>query len=151
MRHLALVVVACVLYSCARARPAAEVDSQLASEIDRIKAVDNHAHPAWGDNDHDYDALPVDEMQPAPLPAKLDPANTDFKIKRTAKSAAGVLDAAGIDIMLANRVTMSSAFDAERFKWVPFADALMYPCNNESLGKRDPDRKTFFAAEEKLL
>lgn len=125
--------------------------SRIHDEIERVKAIDNHAHPAWGNDDHDFDALPVEAMLPAPLPFRLDPSNPEFKIQQSAKTAAGVLDAAGIEIMLANRVAMRPAFDTARFKWVPFIDAVMYPLNNEPAGKRDPDRKTFFAAEEKLL
>lgn len=62
-----------------------------------------------------------------------------------------VLDQLKIDVMLANRVAMGRGLDAARFKWVPYGDALMYPLSNESLGRRDPDRKAFFGAEDKLL
>lgn len=151
MRIPVIVPLCLLLASCGARNGSGDIDSGLASEIARIKAIDNHAHPAWGDSDHEFDALPVEAMEPGPLPARLDPANPEFKTASAAKSAAAILDDNGIETMLANRVAMSSAFDPARFKWVPFVDALMYPCNNESLGKRDPDRKTFFAAEEKLL
>jgi hypothetical protein len=42
-------------------------------EIDRIRAIDNHAHPVGalnsGEQDRDFDALPVDNMEPASDPA----------------------------------------------------------------------------------
>jgi uncharacterized protein len=61
-----------------------------------------------------------------------------------------VLDRLGIDIMLANRVAMGPGLPASRFVWVPFADALMYPLDNEPL-IHHPDHKAFFPLEEKLL
>jgi predicted TIM-barrel fold metal-dependent hydrolase len=62
-----------------------------------------------------------------------------------------VLDRAGIDIVLANRVTMTADLPATRFRWVPYDDALLFPLDN-SLGKaQSPDRKVFFEREEQLL
>src|SRR5579864_1913333 len=50
------------------------IDSQLAAEIAKIKAIDNHAHPvrpAFGnDRDVDYDALPVETMEPSTEPVR---------------------------------------------------------------------------------
>jgi hypothetical protein len=60
------------------------------------------------------------------------------------------LDRAGIDRMFANRVAMGPGLPPERFPWVAFADALMYPFPTEVL-EINPDRKTFFALEAKLL
>jgi uncharacterized protein len=146
-----LVAATLLIFAASCSKPGPDIDSRIASGIEHIKAIDNHAHPPRSAGDHEYDALPVDMMQPAPLPGGLDPKNPAFNIKQTARDTSGVLDEAGIEIMLANRVAMGPGLDPARFKWVPFADALMYPCNNESLGKRDPDRKAFFDAEHKLL
>jgi hypothetical protein len=52
--------------------------------------------------------------------------------------------------MLANRVAMGPGLPSPRFQWVPFADALMYPLNNESL-IHNSDQKAFFPLEERLL
>lgn len=131
--------------------------------------------------DTEYDALPVDAMQPSPLPVRLDPSNAEFTgawrdlygyrhddmnpahvkdviaAKQKIRQEKGdgysdwVLDKLGIDIMLANRVAMGRGLNPSRFKWVPFDDALIFPFNDEGLGKRDPDRKNFLAAEKKLL
>ena len=151
MKTFSALVCLCLI-SCTSSRlHGPDVDSQIASEIEHIKAIDNHAHPTRDANDRDFDALPVEMMQPSPLPSGLDPKNPVFNIKHTATNTSEILDQAGIEIMLANRVAMGSGFDPARFKWVPFADALMYPCNNANLGKRDPDRKAFFDAEHKLL
>jgi uncharacterized protein len=147
----AAAIACCIGLAGCGSRSGSGIDPGLASEIDRIKAIDNHAHPARDANDHDFDALPVEMMQPAPSPARLDPKNPIYKISGKANTPAGVLDEAGIEIMLANRTVMGPGFDPARFKWVPYADALMYPLPNDGLAKRDPDRRTFFAAEEKLL
>ena len=50
------------------------IDSQLAGEISKIKAVDNHAHPVrpvfGNDKDTDYDALPVETMELSTEPVR---------------------------------------------------------------------------------
>jgi len=51
-------------------------DPQLLSEINKIKAIDNHAHPLRyvGDGekpDDEYDALPLEAIDPFPLPVRL--------------------------------------------------------------------------------
>jgi len=59
------------------------IDRDLLSEISRIKAIDNHAHPlkyvAPGEPpDEEYDALPLDAIPPFPLPVRLMPTNPEF-------------------------------------------------------------------------
>jgi len=147
-RH-AVALAAVFALSCSTPKPRADIDPDIASQIDQIKAIDNHAHPTTSPTDRDYDALPVDAMQPAPMPFRI--GASDFRVQEKSRNMADVLDAAGIEVMLANRVAMGPGLDPARFKWVPFADPLMYPLNNVNMAKRDADRKTFFAAEEKLL
>lgn len=63
-----------------------------------------------------------------------------------------VLDKAGISISLANRVGMTSApLDRQRFKWVPFIDAYLFPLSNAVYKKQNADYNVFFSSEEKLL
>ena len=63
-----------------------------------------------------------------------------------------VLDKVGISISLANRVGMASApLDRQRFKWVAFIDAYLFPLNNTVYKKQHPDYQLFFSSEEKLL
>ena len=63
-----------------------------------------------------------------------------------------VLDKVGISVSLANRVGMSRApLDRNRFKWVPFIDAYLFPLDNTVYKKQNPDYALFFASEEKLL
>ena len=61
----------------------AGVDRDLLSEIMKIKAIDNHAHPvkfvAEGEPaDTEFDALPLDAIAAFPLPVRLNPANPEF-------------------------------------------------------------------------
>src|SRR6266851_8069063 len=58
-------------------------DPSLLSEISKIKAIDNHAHPlkyvAPGEKpDDEFDALPLDAIVPFPLPTRLSPTNPEF-------------------------------------------------------------------------
>jgi uncharacterized protein len=178
----AVAAAAILVASCAAPvqHPRQQIDSQLRAEIWRTKAIDNHAHPmrAFGPNDpdHEFDALPVEAMEEAPMAQRLDPGNPEYRgawrslfsykgeneqkavdAKQKAMRDHGdgypvwMLDQLDIDVMLANRVAMGRGLPSNRFRWVPFADALIFPLNNESPGKRDPDRKTFFAGETKLL
>src|ERR1051325_2681311 len=61
----------------------AGVDRDLLSEIMKIKAIDNHAHPlkyvAEGEKpDDEFDALPLDAITAFPLPVRLAPSNPEF-------------------------------------------------------------------------
>ena len=61
----------------------AGVDRDLLNDIDKIKAIDNHAHPlkyvAEGEKpDDEYDALPLDAIPLFPLPVRLFPSNPEF-------------------------------------------------------------------------
>src|SRR5579862_6427316 len=55
------------------------VDSQLAAEISKIRAIDNHAHPVrptfGNDKDLDFDALPVEAMEPSTDPIRTRPGS----------------------------------------------------------------------------
>jgi hypothetical protein len=134
------------------------IDPQLASEIEKIKAIDNHAHPVRPGNppDTDFDALPVENLDPYSEPIRTranSPVVAEARQKMSTvdkSNPAAVLDALGIDVMLANRVTMSAPVTEPRFRFVGYADAMIYPLDNTSMAK-DPDKKAFFALEEKLL
>ena len=174
--------------ACTRNRqPAldAATAEEIAAEIGRIRAVDHHAHPvravAEGEQDREFDALPVDNMEPASDPIALRPANPgvieawrtlfaypydDAKQEHAADRQARkqqvmrekgdgypvwVLDQMGVAAMFANRVAMGRGIQPPRFLWVPYADALMFPLNNSKLALRNSDRKAFFALEDQLL
>lgn len=62
-----------------------------------------------------------------------------------------VLDRLGIDVMFANRVAMGRGLSAPRFRWVPFADPLLFPLNNEGMGRPNPDYRARYAGAERIL
>ncbi len=162
------------------------IDAQLSAEIAKINAIDNHAHPVrpifdGKDKDTEFDALPVDVMEPYTEPVRMR-AGSPLTIEawrqlfgyryndRAADHVAElqqrkkqllqekgdgyanwVLDQLGIETMLANRVAMGHGLAAPRFLWVPFEDALLFPLNNTSLASWNSDRKTFFEDEDRLF
>ena len=74
---------ALLLGSCAAPPPAASVDPQLAREIADIKAIDNHAHPVrptppGEPPEHEYDALPVDSLEPQSDPVRDRPGSPEL-------------------------------------------------------------------------
>ena len=164
--RFALFPLACLLLaSCAREQPA--IDPQLAAGIAGIKAIDNHAHPPLvAPGDREFDALPVDSMEAQSDPLALRPDSPASKAAHRALFGslskaetlkqkgdaypAWVLDEAGIDVMLANRVAMGTSVQPPRFRWVPYIDALIFPLDNSGLAARNSDRKSFFALEDKL-
>lgn len=161
-------------------------DRDLLAEIFKIKAIDNHAHPlkyvAEGEKpDDEYDALPLDVIEPFPLPVRLSPTNAEFvrawhdlfgythkdmsdahvtelmKIKERVTRERGdgfpawVLDQLNIETMFANRVAMGRGLTAPRFRWVAFDDALIFPLNNGAAEASNRDYKAFYPSEERLL
>jgi hypothetical protein len=162
---LRVITAALALSGCSRA-------PDIAAEIQRVRAIDNHAHPvravAGGEQDREFDALPVDNMEPSSDPIYLRPGDPGvieawralFGARTKKQSTmqekadgypAWVLDQMGVDVMLANRVAMGRGIQPPRFLWVPFADALLFPLNNSKLAEKNSDRKAFFALEDILL
>jgi hypothetical protein len=136
------------------------IDPRIAQEIAEIKAIDNHAHPvrppgAGEAPDNEFDALPVDNLEAQSDPVRVRSGSPELRDARqalgnTARTPVEVLDKIGIGVMVANRVAMGPGLPADRFLWVPYADALMYPLANDSI-IQNSDQKAFFALEEKLL
>ena len=159
-----------------------DVNPALLRTILSIKAIDNHAHvvrPVPGD--HDYDALPLDPLEPStpPIPLREDnkiwidawrslfgypyrdvePAHLArlAEIKRDMMAAkkdgypAWVLDQMGTDVVLANRIAMGPELQGRRFKWVPYADALMFPLDNSAQERANADYAALYPLEEALL
>ncbi len=138
------------------------VDPGLETYIAGIKAIDNHAHPMLNlakgaAPDTDYDALPLDAIPEATPPLRLRGDHPDWVAATNAtKDIAGgkpelALDRAGIDIMLANRVSVGPSLAPPRFLWVSFADALMLPLDGKLEAARTPDTRKLYAIETKLL
>lgn len=174
------------LCSCTREHPTGlQVDEGLDSELRQISAIDNHAHPvkavAYGEEDHDYDALPADAITDLALPSPFREGSSYFpqawhalfgyqysdakaehipalgKARQEMMKQKGdlypswVLNHANTDIMLANRVAMGRGLPNERFKWVPFVDMFLFPLDNSSARSKDPEHSAFFVREEALL
>jgi predicted TIM-barrel fold metal-dependent hydrolase len=171
--HPALSLATLAVTACTHAPPAA--DPGLAAEIQSIRAIDNHAHPVRVTQpgepaDRLFDALPVDNMEPQSDPVNLrpnSPAIADawhalygtgvdaqrkqaVMLQKGAAYPAWVLDQMGVDLMLANRVSMGPSIQPPRFRWVPYADALLFPLDNSQLASANSDRKSFFALEDNL-
>src|SRR6266852_9440168 len=161
-------------------------DPSLLSEIMKIKAIDNHAHPlryvGEGEKpDDEFDALPLDAITAFPLPVRLNPTNPEFirawhdlyryshndmseahvrellAAKQRVLKERGdsfpswILDQLNIEIMFANRVAMGRGLAAPRFRWVAFDDALIFPLNNETAERSNPDYRALYPHEEHLL
>jgi hypothetical protein len=161
-------------------------DPQLLAEINRIKAIDNHAHPskyvgAGEKPDDEFDALPLEAIDPFPVPVRLSPENREFigawklfynynhndmspahleellATKKKLYEQQGenfpnwVLDKLNIETMFANRVAMGRGLSSPRFRWVSFIDALIFPLNNDAAKKSNRDYAGFYPGEEKLL
>ena len=152
--------------------PQTAADPDLLAEIRRIRAIDDHAHPvgftpAGEKPDRDFDALPVDNMEPSSDPIAMRSGSPGVAAAKRAlyggqpkqdairrkgeQYPAWVIDQMGVDVMLANRVAMGTGIQPPRFRWVPYADALMYPLDNSKLAQRNPDRAAFFPLEDQLL
>lgn len=134
-----------------------------------------------GEEDHDYDALSMEGIQDLAMPApfredspyfpeawgalfgynysdtrpehlsQLKKSKAAVALQKGDQYPAWVLNHASTDIMLANRVTMGRGLTSDRFKWVPFADMLLFPLNNDTLKAQDPDHRVFMNREEFLL
>lgn len=70
------------LFAATAAGAQSLVDPSLMTEIRRIKAIDNHAHPpklvAQGEKDDDFDALPCDPLEPTPPGLITRPENPQY-------------------------------------------------------------------------
>jgi len=136
---------------------------------------------AAGQKDDDFDALPCDPLEPTNPTISGRPENPRYiaawkalygykyndsdsahvrdmlAAKQRMRTARGdaypdwVLDQLGIETLLANRVAIGRGQRVPRFRWVPFADALLFPLDNREIAAITPDRKIFFAKEEALL
>jgi hypothetical protein len=63
---------------------------------------------------------------------------------------AWVLTKSGSSTMLANRMSMGRGVEPPQFRWVPYVDALLFPLDNTGMANASPDRKAFFALEDKV-
>jgi predicted TIM-barrel fold metal-dependent hydrolase/GNAT superfamily N-acetyltransferase len=132
-------------------------------------------------NDTEFDALPLDNVPPFSMPARARPdspawfpalralygyeqrdlsadhaaslrdATARVHSERGDKFPEWVLDQAGIEVMLANRIAMGPGLAPPRFRWVSYADALMLPVSTKTEAAATPDRAVLYPLEDKLL
>jgi predicted TIM-barrel fold metal-dependent hydrolase len=173
-----------VLALVAGAAPAAAQapDAELSAFIAKIRAVDHHTHVnTVVPGDSESDALPLDQLPPFDMPARLrlDHPNwlaayraiygyrhTDLddahlgelraSMQRVAKEQGEkfpewVLDHIGTEVMFANRVAMGPGLSPPRFRWVSFVDALMLPLSTKAEAALSPDAAALYPLEERLL
>lgn len=188
MKPVTLILIFLLCLGLLPAQVAAQsgIDRDLLSDISKIKAIDNHAHPlkyvAPGEKaDDEYDALPLEAIPQFPFPVRVLPTNLEFvrawrdlyryshddmseahvrellsakqKVlsERRESFPNWILDQLNIETMFANRVAMGKGLTAPRFRWVSFADALIFPLSNEAAKRSNPDYQGLYPSEEKLL
>ena len=151
------------IVAAAQSRPlvspaAAPIYARLLPRISAIKIFDHHAHPGFAD-DPEVDAAPV---PPGSLPYQLRSDNPEWAAADRAMAGAKpvrgdraswsrMLDRLGIETSVANRITMSSDLDPARFKWVFYADSLLFPFDNSGLASRNPDQAAFMPLQTRLV
>jgi predicted TIM-barrel fold metal-dependent hydrolase len=131
--------------------------------------------------DTEFDALPLDRIPPFPLPWRLRTDNPEWRVAEAAlfdipntgsddafrsrlhtrraqelkargeNYPAWVLDRAGIDVMLANRIVVGPGLTPPRFRWVVFDDALLLPLDTRGEAARTPDTRSLYPKEQALL
>jgi uncharacterized protein len=131
--------------------------------------------------DTDQDALPLEVIFPFEVPAPLRPESPGWlaatkalykyphadmtdahlselrgAVQRVAreqgeKFPTWVLDQAGLEVLLANRIAMGPGLEPPRFRWVSYADALMLPLSTRAEAAASPDREKLYPFEDKLL
>jgi hypothetical protein len=131
--------------------------------------------------DSEYDALPLDGIPAFSLPNRLKPDDPIWRqaqsaLYHIAPSANGAayhsalkaavaaaqkahgqqfpewaLDQAAINVMMSNRIAMGAGLSAPRFRWIAFADPLMFPLDVSGEAARTPDTRSLYPREAKLL
>jgi len=164
----------------ARPLPGADVQQiyeRILPQIGKIPIFDHHAHPGFFD-DPDVDAMAAppgsaalrerDSNPELVAAAKalfgypyddLSPEHANWLIQKKAelKSAQGkayfsnILDKLNIERGVANRAMMADYLDPKRFPWVFFADAFMWPFDNQQQRARNPDQEVYIPLQEKML
>ena len=156
-----------------------QIYQRLLPQIEKIPAFDHHAHPGFAD-DPDVDAMaaPPDASEalrtrddnPELIAAAkalfgypyadLSPEHSRWLVAKKAelkKQNSGtayfnmILDKLNIESSVANRAMMPDYLDPQRFPWVFFADAFMWPFNNERETARNPDEGVYIPLQEKML
>jgi predicted TIM-barrel fold metal-dependent hydrolase len=164
----------------ARPFPGPDVEKiydRLLPQIEKIPMFDHHAHPGFLD-DPDVDAMasppgsaalrerdtnpelvaaakalfgyPFDDLSPEH--AKwLVQKKADLKKQLGKEYFSSILDKLNIEQGVANRAMMPGYLDPKRFAWVFFADAFMWPFDNQHERSRNADEQVYIPLQEKML
>jgi hypothetical protein len=156
-----------------------QIYERLLPQIDKIPAFDHHAHPGFSD-DPDVDAMAAPPNASEALRTRADnpelvaaakalfgypyadfsPQHAKWLLDKKAelkKQLPGpayfnsILDQLNTESSVANRAMMADYLDAKRFPWVFFADAFMWPFNNQREAARNSDEGVFIPLQENLL
>jgi len=154
-----------------------QIYQRLLPQIEKIPIFDHHAHPGFFD-DPDVDAMAAppgsaalrerDSNPELVAGAKalfgypyddLSPEHAKWLIQKKAelKKAQGrayfsnILDKLNIERGVANRAMMADYLDPKRFPWVFFADAFMWPFDNQQQRSRNPDQEVYIPLQQKML
>jgi uncharacterized protein len=156
-----------------------QIYQRLLPQIEKIPAFDHHAHPAFAD-DPDVDAMASAPDTSLPLRTRddnpelivaakalfgypysdLSPEHSKWLVQKKAelrKQYPGsayfdmILDKLNTESSVANRVMMADYLDPNRFPWVFFSDAFLWPFNNERETARNADEGVYIPLQEKML
>ena len=131
--------------------------------------------------DTDFDALPLDGIPTFDLPSRLKPDDPIWRAAQAAlyhidpkltgtpyhdalkAAVAGAqrshglqfpdwaLDQSGIQMMMANRLSMGPGLAPPRFRWIAFIDPLLFPLDTRNEASRTPDTRPLYPREARLL
>lgn len=128
--------------------------------------------------DTDFDALPLDGIPAFPIPARLELSNPEWSetarwlyevaegdtttaslvaardriaAEQGLNAPTWLLDRLGTEVMLANRIAMGDGLPSPRFRWVAFADPLLFPLSTSAEMERTPDTRALYPKVASLL
>ncbi len=154
-----------------------QIYQRLLRQVEKIPIFDHHAHPGFPD-DPDVDAMAAPPGSAALRERDSNPElvaaakalfsypYTDFspehakwlvqkkaELKKSQGNAyfSNILDKLNIERSVANRAMMAGYLDPKRFPWVFFADAFMWPFDNQQQRSRNPDEQVYIPLQEKML
>jgi len=156
-----------------------QIYQRLLPQIKKIPAFDHHAHPGLAD-DPDIDAMAAPPDFSSPLRTRddnpeliaaakalfgypygdLSAEHAKWLVAKKAelkKQYPGtgyfnmILDKLNTESSVANRAMMADYLDPQRFPWVFFADAFMWPFNNQRETARNADEGVYIPLQEKML
>ena len=164
----------------ARPLPGSDVQQiyqRLLPQIEKIPIFDHHSHPGFAD-DPDVDAMasppgsaalrsratnpellaaakalwgyPYDDFSPAHAKWLIQ-KKSELRKARGQQYFSSILDQLNIERAAANRAMMADYLDPRRFPWVFFADAFMWPFDNQQERLRNPDEEVYIPLQEKML